>query len=607
MRAPAVVLTLLATAAAPAAAAPTPKLLPFPNNKFTVKDKSTATGIRLNLQSGQMPKNKDGVPLDPTDINRFDGFSPGSVILVRVPSVSTPAQLAKLHAVSLADIGAYTKKKAPVTVTDAKSHKRWPIWVELDSNATSAATTLVEIHPAKNFLEGHTYVVNMGRRHKPWRFTVASGRSLSERMLAIRNDAFKQLGDTTLADGKVDGAAPKFNVTAIDTFTPDQNADIATRVTGTFQVPCYLDDQGCGPGGKFNLDPKTGLPAQLPGNEITAPFDCVIPRSASGAAPARVSLYGHGLLGKETEVEAGNVEDMAFEHDIVFCATKWAGMSADDVPNAISVLNDGSRMPTIADRLQQGMLDFLYLGRLMLNKDGFPANSAFAGLVDTSHLYYDGNSQGGIMGGALTAFAPDYTHATLGVPGMNYSVLLLRSKDWGVYSAIFNPAYPNELDRPLVIDLLQLMWDRGEADGVAQHMTTHPYADTPAHEVLMQPAVGDFQVSTYQAEVEARTIGARLRVPRADAGRLLDKPWGLKPITKFPYSGSAIVFWDSGPGHNGTAPLTNIPNASGSDPHENPRATKAAREQKSAFLMPDGVVTEVCPSGQECRTDVYTP
>ena len=324
MRAPAVVLTLLATAAAPAAAAPTPKLLPFPNNKFTVKDKSTATGIRLNLQSGQMPKNKDGVPLDPTDINRFDGFSPGSVILVRVPSVSTPAQLAKLHAVSLADIGAYTKKKAPVTVTDAKSHKRWPIWVELDSNATSAATTLVEIHPAKNFLEGHTYVVNMGRRHKPWRFTVASGRSLSERMLAIRNDAFKQLGDTTLADGKVDGAAPKFNVTAIDTFTPDQNADIATRVTGTFQVPCYLDDQGCGPGGKFNLDPKTGLPAQLPGNEITAPFDCVIPRSASGAAPARVSLYGHGLLGKETEVEAGNVEDMAFEHDIVFCATRWA-------------------------------------------------------------------------------------------------------------------------------------------------------------------------------------------------------------------------------------------------------------------------------------------
>ena len=599
-------LALLALAV-PAAAAPIPKLLPFPNNAFTVKDKHTATGIRLNLKSAQMPRNKDGKAIDPTDINRFDGFSPGSAILVRVPKVSTPAQLAALHAVSLADIGAYANKSAPVTVTDAKTHKRWPIWVEIDSNATSPATTLMEIHPAKNFLEGHTYVVDMKRLHKPWRFTVASARSLAGRMLAIRNDAFKQLGDTNLADGTVQGAAPKFNVTSVDTFTTDQDPEIATRIKGTFQVPCYLDQPGCPPGSKFHLDPATGLPTQMPGNEIAAPFDCIVPRSASGAAPARLSLYGHGLLGKNTEVEAGNVKDMAFEHDVVFCATKWAGMSDEDIPNAINVLNDGSNMPTIADRLQQGMLDTLYLGRLMIHRDGLPANSAFAGVVDTSHLYYDGNSQGGIMGGALTAFAPDYTRAVLGVPGMNYSVLLLRSKDWGLYSSIFNPAYPNEMDRPLVIDLLQLMWDRGEADGVAQHMTSSPYAGTPKHVVLMHPAVGDFQVSTFQAEVEARTIGARLRVPRADAGRVPDKPWGLRPITSFPYSGSAIVFWDSGPGHNGAAPLTNVANASGTDPHENPRATKAARQQKSDFLMPNGVVTEVCPAGQECRTDAYMP
>ena len=31
--------------------------------------------------------------------------------------------------------------------------------------------------------------------------------------------------------------------------------------------------------------------------------------------------------------------------------------------------------------------------------------------------YYDGNSQGGILGGALTAVAPDFTRAVLGVPG----------------------------------------------------------------------------------------------------------------------------------------------------------------------------------------------
>ena len=40
-----------------------------------------------------------------------------------------------------------------------------------------------------------------------WDFTVASERNLSERMLAIRDDAFTQLGDTNLADLKVEGTA----------------------------------------------------------------------------------------------------------------------------------------------------------------------------------------------------------------------------------------------------------------------------------------------------------------------------------------------------------------------------------------------------------------
>ena len=52
-------------------------------------------------------------------------------------------------------------------------------------------------------------------------------------------------------------------------------------------------------------------------------------------------------------------------------------------------------------------------------------------ILNTERLYYDGNSQGGIVGGALTAVAPDFTRATLGVLGMNYSTLLTRSTDFG--------------------------------------------------------------------------------------------------------------------------------------------------------------------------------
>lgn len=605
---------VLATGTASAATSP---LLPFPNDRLTVKDKRTDTGRRLNIKLAQMPKNAEGTPIDPTDINRFDGFSPGSAILVKVPGLDTPDALAKTNPVGLADLSRYRAKNAPVVVTDTKTKKRWPIWVELDSNASTPADTLVLIHPAKNFLEGHRYQVTMknlrgatGKKlkaPKPWRFTVASARSLAGRMLAIRNDAFRQLGDANLKDLTVAGTAPAFTVTQVEEFTTDQNAKLARRVTGTFQVPCYLDEPGCPPGSRFNLDPATGLPKQMPGNEATAPFVCNVPRSATAAAPARLSLYGHGLLGKETEINATNVQDMASEHDIVFCATKWAGMSADDIANAVTVLQDGSRMPTLADGLQQGILNTLYLGRLMIHKDGLPANAAFAGLVDTSHLYFDGNSQGGIIGGALTALAPDYTRAVLGVPGMNFSVLLNRSKDWDTYSAVFNPAYPDESQRPLVLDIFQLMWDRGETDGYAQHMTGRPYANTPRHVVLLHPAVGDQQVTTFQAEVMARTIGASARNPAADAGRLpATKLFGL-PATTFPSSGSAIVLWDSGPGNNGIAPLANLAPREGEDPHEHVRSTVAARQQKSEFLKPDGKVVEVCTAGAACHTDEYKP
>ena len=43
------------------------------------------------------------------------------------------------------------------------------------------------------------------------------------------------------------------------------------------------------------------------------------------------------------------------------------------------------------------------------------------------------------MGGALTAVAPDFNRAALGVPGMNYSTLLQRSVDFDTYAAAHLP------------------------------------------------------------------------------------------------------------------------------------------------------------------------
>ncbi|TDC01952.1 hypothetical protein E1284_39810, partial [Actinomadura bangladeshensis] len=312
----------------------------------------------------------------------------------------------------------------------------------------------------------------------------------------------------------------------------------------------------------------------------------------------RPALYGHGLLGSEGEVDAGNVKAMAAEHGFVFCATKWIGMSDEDVPNVITALADLTRFRTVADRLQQSLLDFTYLGRAMTR--GFASNKAFqngagGSVIDTrAELTYDGNSQGGIMGGALTAVSPDIRRAVLGVPAMNYSTLLNRSADFPEYAQVLDLFYPDKLDQQIGLALIQMLWDRGEANGYAQHMTDDPLPDTPAHRVLMHVAFGDHQVAPVAAEVEARTIGARVHAPAVQPGRNPDTVpyWGISTFGSS-YDGSAMVVWDSG---SPAPPLTNTPPTQGRDPHSDPRNNADARRQKATFLK-TGTVVDVCGGG----------
>ena len=219
---------------------------------------------------------------------------------------------------------------------------------------------------------------------------------------------------------------------------------------------------------------------------------------------------------------------------------------------------------------------------------------------------------------------------------MNYSLLLQRSSDFGTgappqpdpsdpgsvipqYAYPLYQAYPDELQRQLILSLIQQMWDHSDPDGLAHHMTSDPLPNTPAHEVLMQAGLGDHQVSNYAAEVEARTIGAHARLPWADTGRYaeVDPTFGIPAIPGYPFAGSAITLWDIGPLRTspcpsgdspcGTpvAPTTNTPPLQGEDPHEFPRRSAAAREQKSEFLRVGGQVVDTCGT-RPCYAGAWT-
>jgi hypothetical protein len=158
-------------------------------------------------------------------------------------------------------------------------------------------------------------------------------------------------------------------------------------------------------------------------------------------------------------------------------------------------------------------------------------------------------------------------------------------------------SYPDQLQHPLIFSLMQLLWDRAEPDGYAQHMTTHPYPNTPAHTVLLHEAFGDHQVANVATEVEARTIGARvMRRPVLDPGRSpdVDPAWGIPAFPRLPADGSALVIWDSG---QPAPPTTNTAPTEGQDPHSHPRSDPKARTQKSWFLAVGGKVVDVCGGG----------
>src|SRR5690349_16103176 len=229
-------------------------LQPWPNDYFTVPDASTDTGRRLNLNQQSMPANKAGIHIDPTDYNRADGFSPGNLITVRIPGLDNPQAFRNTGAVGVNDMQDYSAASQPIVVINADTGQRQPIWSEIDynpidpakggdpNNPADRAKVNLLIRPAVNFTEGGHYIVALrnlkdaqGKTIQPsnafrvyrdnlittqpavearrppmeqifaslkkagiprpnlyvaWAFTVASERSLTARMLTIRNDAF---------------------------------------------------------------------------------------------------------------------------------------------------------------------------------------------------------------------------------------------------------------------------------------------------------------------------------------------------------------------------------------------------------------------------------
>ena len=590
---------------------------PFPNNVFTTADAASKTGRRLALSPELMPDGSKNLSGTPDIWNRADGFSAGLGLMAHLPGATISGLPDPLT------IARSLEPDSPTVVIDAATGERVPHFTELDRTHDDDERRTFIIRPVVRLKDGARYIVairdvvdaqgaplapspvfkalrdlerldeepsveqrralyadiferlgqqDIGRDdlQLAWDFTTATREHNTAGMLKMRDEALALVG----ADG------PAY---VLDTVTPDPTEEIAFLLEGRMTVPMYLDQPG--PGARLMRGPD-GLPQQNGTAEFK--FTVLVPNSSyfSSGAPLQ---YGHGLLGSGgEEIQYPYRVTFANKYNYVLFAVDWIGMSADDETHIGSLVNDGrmNDFASVVERGQQGILNSLLAMRMVsggLAKD--PLLQYKNGpMIKADERYYHGNSQGGIFGATYMALTTDVTRGMLGVPGQPYSLLLDRSKDFAPFFELLIFAFPDPIDRQMVLGMFQMLWDSAEPSGYSAYIRGNLLPGSPKHEVLLPVAIGDHQVTTIGAHIMARAIGGVVNL--APTNRTI---FGLKEVTG-PHQGSAMIEYDFG---LAPEPTTNIPPTDGEDPHGKVRKLLSAEKSLDQFLR-TGTIESFC-------------
>lgn len=594
--------------------------LPFPSNVYTVADAGTATGRRVQLEQDAMPLDYyDKRPL-PDPWNRADGFTPGTAILAHFPgltrdglgSVPTPTTIER----SLED-------DCPTVVIDANTGEKVPHFVDLDATGTDDEQRMFIIHPAIRLADHHRYIVAISgltddngapiaptpafaalrdgtpsdddsvEARRPlyadifnrladvgvarenvqlaWDFTTASRENQTGWLVHMRDEALAIVGE----DG------PEYTITSVET---DWNPDhIAYRIYGDMTVPMYLDKPGPGAALQFGDD---GLPepnAAMPTAVFS--FELLIPHAAT-QSPAGIIQYGHGLLGEKEQIESEHFRTFMDEYNYAMFGVDFIGMASDDELDIGALISSGEfhRFANTVDRQHQGMLNSLLAMRLM--KGRFASDPDFGGFIDPDRAYYHGISQGGIFGGTYMALTTDVQRGVLGVPGMPYNLLLSRSADFDPFFDIIGATYKDARQHVFLLALTDMLWERTEPAGYAPYVVRNMLPGTPAHQVMLNAAIGDHQVNTLGAHVMARTMG----IAHVDSG--LRDIFGLDTVVA-PVQGSGLMEYDFGLPPD---PIENLPQRECEDPHGKLRKLDEFKRQLDTFYR-TGIIENYCEGG----------
>jgi hypothetical protein len=607
-------------------------MLPWPSMVYATEDSTTATGFRLAIPPGAMPVNVDGIPVEPTWLNRWDGFSALAPILAAFPTGVSAAGL-PTHQDPETSLAA----DSPIVLVDMNTGERAPFFAEIDLNTMAVERRNLIIRPLARLNTSSRYAVGIRNTVKaadggelpiPEGFAAlrdgkdfshpkfdalkpryteifaaleAAGMPKSELVLAwdfvTVSDAYIRGDLTTMREL----ALPAIGTNGANlTFTATEKPNTATsfkRYTGTFKSPDFLT-AGEADGSVLARDA-----ANLPklGGMRDAEFAAIIPACVqTQPLPRPTIIFGHGLFGSAQEyLDDDFVAQLAEDHCLVIIAGDFIGLTSRQFALAPLAVNDFNKGPQITEKLTQSVIDFMALESVargpMANAPEFQFNNQ--PVIDPAKTFYVGGSLGGIMGNTLMAYDPNLTKGVLAVPGGNWSLLLERSTAWALLLGAAQGAYEDPDVYQLNLSMLLGMgFEPIDPMTTAAHVIKDPLFGNPTKNILIWYTIGDCLVTNISTEMVAREMGIQVIAPSVKS------PWNLTPVPG-PLDNGVTIFDE----HPTPLPLdTNIPPINDNGTHSGINKRPAALRQVEQFLLQNQVVDECKLGGDVAPCDCDT-
>jgi hypothetical protein len=589
---------------------------------YTKADPSSATGFRLDVPIAAMPTNIDAVAVDPTSLDRWDGFSPTGPILVAFPQGVSPDNLP-----SWKDPDASLAADSPIVLLDMTSGERLPFFAEVDQNIQEVANRDLIIRPLARLPSGGRIAVAIRKTVKAadgsalasppgfaalrdggdfdhprfaalqkrsaavfaalatagvpktdlvlaWDYVTATDEFLQSDLMAMRADALPAIG--------TNGA----NLTFTTALQPAATG-VYKSYTGTYKSPDFLTDGE----NDTSIMRRDAANRPLMQGLRDAQFAAIVPACVTTATlPRPTIIFGHGLFGSAKDyLNDDFVRSLAQQYCLIIIAGDFIGLTSRQLSLAPLAVNDMNRGAQIAEKLAQSVIDFIALENAargpMAQSADFKVGSA--SVIDTSKIFYVGGSLGGIMGNTIMAYDPNITRGVLAVPGGAWSLLFERSNAWHLLMGAAMGSYEDPAVYQIIIALLGMGMEPYDPITTAAHVIHDPLPGTPAKNILIWYTIGDCLVTNIATEMVARTMGIDL------LGPAVKTPWKLPPHDGPLVNGVNVYNAHPTP----LPPDTNVPPSVDNGTHSGINKRPAALREIEQFLLQNQQVVQECHDG----------